>query len=312
MYLQWLAHEQWADARAKLAGLGIALMGDMPFIVGGESADVWAHRDQFRTDVSLGAPPDDFAKDGQSWGLPVYDWTAMDADGLSWLVTRARHAAKLFDRFRIDHLVGFFRQWVRKYGEPGYFVPAHESEQRARGEKVLTAIRDAVGPGTVIAEDLGDVPAFVRETMARLGLPGYKVLPWERDDFVPRDPRSFPELSVATWSTHDTAPITSWWDAFEPWERERLAALDGFPLDLPVPERELALLKLLFSARSSLTLVLVNELIGDTSRINLPGTVNDQNWTWRLPRPIEDLATDPALYERFSKIRELAQAAGRA
>lgn len=312
MYLQWIAHEQWHAARAELRTLGVALMGDMPFVVGSESADVWAHRDQFRTDVSLGAPPDDFAKDGQSWGLPVYDWEAMDADGLSWIRMRARHAAALFDRFRIDHLVGFFRQWVRKEGEKGFFVPDREEEQLARGEKVLRAMLEAAGPGAVIAEDLGVIPPFVRETMTRLGLPGYKVLPWEKDEqFMSKDPRSFPELSVATWSTHDTAPITAWWDALEPWERERLAALDDIALDLPEAERELALLKLLFSARSELTLVLVNELLGDKTRINTPGTVNDQNWTWRLPRPIEELREDPKLAERFAAIRALVAGSGR-
>lgn len=312
MYLQWIAHEQWQAARAGLRELGVALMGDMPFVVGCESADVWAHRDQFRTDVSLGAPPDDFAKDGQSWGLPVYDWQAMDADGLAWLRMRARHAAALFDRFRIDHLVGFFRQWVRKEGEPGYFVPADEKEQRARGEQVLRAMLEAAGAGTVIAEDLGVIPPFVRETMTRLGLPGYKVLPWEKDEsFMPRDPRGFPERSVATWSTHDTQPITAWWDDLEPWERERLAALDAIPLELPAGERELALLELLFSAKSELTLVLVNELLGDESRINTPGTVNDQNWTWRLPRPIEELSSDPAIAARFAAVRGLVAGSGR-
>lgn len=312
MYLQWVAHLQWQEARAELKKLGVSLMGDMPFIVGCESADVWAHQDQFRTDVALGAPPDDFAKDGQSWGLPVYDWDAMDKDGLAWLRTRARHAAALFDRFRIDHLVGFFRQWVTKEGERGHFVPANELEQRARGERVLRAMLEAAGPGAVIAEDLGVIPPFVRETMSRLGLPGYKVLPWEKDEhFMSRDPRGFPELSVATWSTHDTQPITAWWDELELWERERLAGLDKMPLDLPRKERELALLKLLFSARSELTLVLVNELLGDTSRINTPGTVNDQNWTWRLPRPIEDLREDPEVMARFEAIRTLVAKSGR-
>jgi 4-alpha-glucanotransferase len=312
MYLQWIAHEQWHAARAGLKKLNVALMGDMPFIVGGESADVWAHRDQFRTDVSLGAPPDEFAKGGQSWGLPAYDWAAMDTDGLAWLRMRAKHASALYDRFRIDHLVGFFRQWVQKEGAAGEFVPPDEKSQRARGEKVLRALIDAAGPGAVIAEDLGVIPPFVRETMARLGLPGYKVLPWEKDErFIPRDPRSFPELSVATWSTHDTQPITAWWDDLETWERERLAALDEIPLDLPEGARELALLKLLFSARSELTLVLVNELLGDKSRINTPGTVNDKNWTWRLPRPIEDLAEDPKVVERFAAIRSLVAASGR-
>ena len=312
MYLQWIAHEQWYAARAELKELGVSLMGDLPFIVGSESADVWAHQDQFRTDVALGAPPDDFAKDGQSWGLPVYDWEAMDKDDLAWLRTRAKHAAALFDRFRIDHLVGFFRQWVTKEGEPGVFVPSSEEEQLARGEKVLRAMLEAAGPGAVIAEDLGVIPPFVRETMTKLGLPGYKVLPWEKDEnFMSLDPREFPELSVATWSTHDTAPITSWWHQLEPWERERLAALDKIPLDLPNEARELALFKLLFSARSELTLVLVNELLGDTSRINTPGTVNERNWTWRLPKPIEDLREDPTLAARFEAIRALVVASGR-
>jgi 4-alpha-glucanotransferase len=312
MYLQWIAHEQWHAARSEMRALGVELMGDMPFIVGGESADVWAHRDQFRTDVTLGAPPDDFAPEGQSWGLPAYDWATMDADGLAWLRTRARHAAALFDRFRIDHLVGFFRQWVKKEGERGTFDPAGEPEQIARGEKVLRAIIDAAGAGTVIAEDLGVIPPFVRETMKSLGLPGYKVLPWERDgNFMPYDPKTYPESSVATWSTHDTLPITQWWYELEGWERERLCALAKIPLDLPEVDRELALFELLFGARSDLTLVLAQELLGDKSRINLPGTVSADNWTWRLPRPIEELREDPALAARFDAIRARVGKSGR-
>lgn len=315
MYLQWLAHEQWRSARAAMKRAGVSLMGDMPFIVGGESADVWAHRDQFQTDVSLGAPPDDFSADGQSWGLPAYRWPVMDQDGLAWLRARAAHSAELFDRFRIDHVVGFFRQWVKEESPGasgrGRFDPPEEHEQRARGEKVLRAMLEAAGRGSVIAEDLGVIPPFVRETMSRLELPGYKVLPWERDDDVPRDPRAFPELSVATWSTHDTLPITQWWYELADWERERIAKLDGIPLDLPEGERELALLRLLFSSRSELTLVLAQEILGDKSRINLPGTVTSQNWTWRLPRSIEDLLEDPAVLARLEAVKRLAVASNR-
>lgn len=316
MYLQWLAHEQWHDARAELRRAGTLLMGDMPFIVGGESADLWAHRDQFQTDVSLGAPPDDFSADGQAWGLPAYSWPAMDKDGLAWLRARAAHAASLFDRFRIDHVVGFFRQWVKEESGPmkgkGRFDPALERDQMERGAKVLRAMLEAAGPGSVIAEDLGVIPPFVRETMTRLELPGYKVLPWERDDnFIPRDPRAFPELSVATWSTHDTAPITQWWYDFEPWERERLLKLDSLRPDLPEAERELALVRLLLSSRSELTLLLAQEVLGDKTRINYPGTVTSENWTWRMPRPIEDLASDPAVTTRLEAIRSLAVATQR-
>ena len=312
MYLQWLAHEQWTAARREMRALGVALMGDMPFIVGGESADVWAHRDQFRTDVSLGAPPDDFSAEGQSWGLPAYAWETMDQDDLAWLRARARHAAALYDRFRIDHVVGFFRQWVRRPDDKGSFYPSEEAAQQARGLRVIRAMVEAAGPGAVIAEDLGVIPPWVRATLTELGVPGYKVLPWERDaNFQPHDPRQFPALSVATWSTHDTMPITSWWDAMEPWERERLANVAKMPLDLPQHERELALLGLLFEAGSDLVLVLANELLGDRTRINTPGTVTEENWTWRLPRPIEDLREDAEVRARFARIRELVSGSGR-
>ena len=142
MYLQWIAHEQWRAARAKLKALGVQLMGDMPFIVGGESADVWAHRDQFRTDLSLGAPPDDFSADGQAWGLPAYNWQTMDKDDFQWLRARARHEASLFDRFRIDHVIGFFRQWVKADGGAGkgQFDPPEEPDQIKHGERVLRAV----------------------------------------------------------------------------------------------------------------------------------------------------------------------------
>ncbi len=313
MYFQWLAHQEWTAARREMRALGMQLMGDMPFIASGESADVWSHRSQFRTDVSLGAPPDDFSADGQSWGLPAYDWEAMDADDLAWLRARARHAAELFDRFRIDHVVGFFRQWIRKGDAKGVFYPEPEPEQQARGAKVLRAMIDAAGANAVIAEDLGVIPPWVRETLTKMGVPGYKVIPWERDaDFQPYDPRTYPELSVATWSTHDTMPITKWWTELEEWERERLARVAGMALDLPEDARELALLRLLFAAKSDLVLVLVTELLGDKTRINLPGTVSDENWTWRLPRPIEDLRADQAIASRFAKVRALVQETGRA
>jgi 4-alpha-glucanotransferase len=72
------------------------------------------------------------------------------------------------------------------------------------------------------------------------------------------------------------------------------------------------LIKLLFSAGSHLTLLLAQEILGDKARINLPGTVTEKNWTWRLPRPIEDLAADPAIGARFDAIRALAAGAKRA
>lgn len=66
---------------------GVTLIGDMPIYVGGQSADVWAHRGLFALgetgapeEVS-GVPPDAFSDSGQLWGSPLYDWQARRGAG---------------------------------------------------------------------------------------------------------------------------------------------------------------------------------------------------------------------------------------
>ncbi|HEY2518261.1 MAG TPA: 4-alpha-glucanotransferase [Polyangiaceae bacterium] len=322
-YLQWIALTQWMKAREQIARLGVELMGDLPFIVCAESADVWSRSWQFRRDVSLGAPPDGFSPEGQDWGLPAFDRRAMEEDDLKWLRARTRHAARLYDRFRLDHVVGYFRQYVKRPGERGFFDPAEEPAQRAHGERVLRTMQEEATKGNghaaqVIAEDLGVIPPFVRQTLRDLGIPGYRVIPWEKDDGPSgpsdatfRDPSRFPAVSLATWSTHDTAPITSWWDEFSRREQDQLTQLAHVPQGASEDERVLSLLGMLFRSGSALTLVLVQELLGERTRINTPGTVGDANWTYRLPRPLEDLETDGAVNARLDKIRTLVVESGR-
>jgi 4-alpha-glucanotransferase len=318
-YLQWLADEQWQRAKGAVNALGVEVMGDLPFIVGNESADVWANASEFRRDVSLGAPPDIFSEDGQDWGLPAYDWARMDRSNLAWIRARTRHAAKLYDRFRLDHVVGYFRMYLRPpptdaVPKPkGFFEPKLEADQNARGERVLRAIQAEAGPTRVIGEDLGVIPPFVRKTLTAIGIPGYRVLPWENDSGVFRDPKRYPVASVATWSTHDTAPIVSWWDDLPEEDRSELARLAGLDAEAAADEQErwLPLLRLLLGSASELTLVLPQEILGEHARINTPGTVGDGNWTYRLPRTLEDLTADPAVVLRMQAIRELVRENGR-
>jgi 4-alpha-glucanotransferase len=116
---------------------------------------------------------------------------------------------------------------------------------------------------------------------------------------------------VACWSTHDTAPVDAWWDAFAEDERVQLAARAGFPAGAAADVRSLALLGDLFQASSDVTLVLAQELLGLRDRINVPGTVGDHNWTWRLPAPIEDLERDARVGARLNAIRILVESSGR-
>jgi 4-alpha-glucanotransferase len=320
-FVQWTLYSQWDAAHQKMRDLGVELMGDVPFVVGGESADVWSHASQFQLHLSLGAPPDDFSADGQDWGLPPYDWLAMESDDMAWIRMRARHAARMYDRFRMDHVVGYFRQWVRRKDgrDRGRFDPEGREAQEARGRRVLGAVLEELaraGGSTdsprAIAEDLGVIPPFVRDSLRALAMPGYRVLPWEKDDQVFRDPLQFPSASVVSWSTHDTAPIDAWWPELPESDRARLAerasTAAGTEDD---PGRSLALLADLYRAKSDLALVLVQELLASKDRINTPAVVGPQNWSWRLPQPIEDLERAPAMAARFETIRALVRESGR-
>jgi 4-alpha-glucanotransferase len=156
------------------------------------------------------------------------------------------------------------------------------------------------------------VPPFVRASLRELGMPGYRVLPWEKDEHERyRDPKAFPENAIVSYSTHDTASIVGWWDELPPEDREQLAKRAGVTKDMDDGARSLALLKDLYAARPNLALVLAQELLGTRERINTPGTVGDQNWTWRLPRPIEDLEAAPEVTARLRAIRALVEESGR-
>jgi 4-alpha-glucanotransferase len=316
-YLQWLAANQWRQAREACA---VGVFGDFPFMVAGDSADVWARQHDFRFDASVGAPPDAFSKTGQDWGFPAYRWDVISAGGYEWLTARARRSAELYDGYRVDHLVGFFRTYVREASGEAAFAPPDEPDQIVQGEAVLNIL---TAPGArVIAEDLGVIPKFVRATLARLEIPGYKVLRWEREWDAPgkpfRDPLRYPACSVATSGTHDTETIAEWWDEAPLDERKALAAIDrdGPPDANPARAFDAttrdAILQLLYRARSDLVLLPIQDVFGWKDRINTPALINDDNWTWRLPWLLEDMADDPAARERAAFTRRLAERSGRA
>lgn len=309
-YVQWTADTQWEAAREQLGAT--RLFGDFPFVVSADSADVWAHQHTFRFDRTVGTPPDAFSATGQDWGLPVYRWDVMVAEDDRWLRQRARRMARLYDGYRVDHLVGFFRTYSRRLGETvGDFDPADEADQRAQGERILRLFM-ATG-AQVTAEDLGLIPDFVRDSLARLGVPGYKVLRWERDWHRPGqpllDPVTYPAVSVVTTSTHDIEPLARWWEMLDDGERAVLLKAMGLP-DPPAvsfgPAIRDGLLTQAYGAGSDLLLLPIQDVFGWPDRVNTPATVGEQNWTWKLPLSVEALATDAEALERADALRALA------
>ena len=298
-WLQWTAESQWQQVRRTMRD--IELLGDFPFMVTLDSADVWSRRGDFILDASVGTPPDAFSETGQEWGLPPYNWQSAKANDFEWLRMRARRQANLYDGFRVDHLVGFYRTYVRPYAGPlPYFMPGDVTEQTALGETVMRIMLET--GADVSVEDLGTVPDFVRESIARLGLPGYKVLRWE-----PVHPADYPPLSVGMTGTHDTETLAVWWETVTAEGRQRLG-IGAESFDAGVRDK---LLDVMYNAGSNLVLLPIQDIFGWRDRINHPATISDRNWTYTLPWPIDELKRTPEASERAARLAEYSLRAGR-
>jgi 4-alpha-glucanotransferase len=156
----------------------------------------------------------------------------------------------------------------------------------------------------------------VRQSLTRIGVPGFRVLRWEKDEDVWREPGEWPGLSVATTGTHDTEPLPAWWESLPEAERAaicRLPALRGLEAERGFgPEVHDALLETVYRSGSGLLLTPLQDLFGWRDRVNVPGTVGAENWTWRMRWTVGDLCFVPALGERSHALRRLAEASGRA
>jgi len=131
-----------------------------------------------------------------------------------------------------------------------------------------------------MAEDLGVVPDFVRASLARMGVPGCKVLRWERDWHAPGEPflppAAYPARSVAMTGTHDTETTVEWYT--NPDRRRERASI---PVDPSEPSW--GLIEIAMGSRARLAIFPMQDVLGlgGEARMNHPGHVFG-NWRWRL------------------------------
>ncbi len=178
--MQWLLEQQLAAAATALP-----LMADLPIGVDPGGADVWADRDLFATDFSVGAPPDLFNIAGQDWAQPPWNPWRLRARGYGPLVDILRAGFAHAMGLRIDHVMGLFRlYWIPRGCQP-----------RRRRVRALPRRRHARHPrpgeparrrAVVVGEDLGTVEPVVREQMAARDILSYRLLWFEEGG--PRSP----------------------------------------------------------------------------------------------------------------------------
>ncbi len=288
-FIQYEFFTQWAEVKAYANSKGISIIGDIPIYVSDDSCDVWENRKLFQlnekgypTKVS-GVPPDYFAKDGQLWGNPLYDWDELAKDNYGWWKERIDHALSMFDGVRIDHFRAIEAYWAvdatEKTARNGVWV-------KGPGIDLVNAIKKGHEDKLIIAEDLGDITDEVRALVDESGFPGMRVFQFGflDDGNSIHMPHNYIRNSVAYSGTHDNNTIFGFlWESSDD-VRKRALDYCGFsggdwggasPL----------LLRSVFASVSNLAIIPIQDFLmyGSDTRINTPG-VADGNWSYRVTK----------------------------
>jgi 4-alpha-glucanotransferase len=212
-WMQWQLHEQMIDIKKFASENGIYIMGDLPFLVSRESADVWSHQNYFLTELSSGAPPDMYFAMGQKWGMPPYNWNSIAYDGFVYVKEKLKYAENFYDMYRIDHFVGLFRVWVSPTDNDeaiGAYLPPEEYLWEQHGRKIIDVMAHSTSM-LPCAEDLGTVPGCSYHVLYEYGIPGIDFQRYYKENFRFKTPAEYRMNSQAVISTHDSSFWINWW-----------------------------------------------------------------------------------------------------
>lgn len=299
-FCQYKFFEQWNRLRTYANEKGIEMIGDIPIYVAMDSADVWAHKELFELDEDVkpinvaGVPPDAFSEDGQLWGNPLYNWTAMEENGFSWWKERMASNSKLYDYIRIDHFIGV----VNYYSIPAGCSNAKLGEWRmGPGKKLTDAIDSAIGDAQIIAEDLGVVSQPVKDLLSATGYPGMKIIEFAFDGGPDNDhlPHNYTPNSLVYGGTHDNETVAGYFGSKTKKELKYAMEYMRVTEKDEIPD---AVLRTAYASVSAIALFQVQDILGlgNEARMNTPSTLGD-NWKWRMKKGCLKKAHAKKLYK---------------
>lgn len=283
-FFQYLFFGQWKEVRKWAAEAGVSIIGDIPFYVSRDSADVWGNPSNFDLDENLnckavaGVPPDYFCKDGQLWGNPLYDWAYLKKNGYKWWMERLDASFAIFDVVRLDHFRAFHNYWS---------VPA-TAPTACTGEWLLgpdmdffKAVKNRFENPRLIAEDLGLIDDGVRLLLKNSGLPGMGVLHFgfdcENENL--NLPHNMQANQVVYAGTHDNNTSKGWYEGLPPQHQDQIRRY----LRISGEDISWDLVRECYHSVAKLAIVTAQDLLslGSNARMNTPGMALG-NWKWRM------------------------------
>ncbi len=342
-YVQWIASEQLADMQriAERLAMPIGLYHDLALGADRNGAEAWFYQSVLAFGADCGAPPDPFAPEGQNWGLPPINPQALRASGYELFIQLLRQNFRLGGAIRLDHVMGFCRLfWIPRgrSASDGTYVQYPFDDLLA-----IVALESVRSKTLVIGEDLGTVPDWVREQLAKARVLSYRVFYFERGwDGAWKQPGDYSAQSLAVATTHDLPTLAGFWSgedlrvraglgafadetarhlAWEERQRDKASMLralnregllpQGVTEDLatvPVMADDLCRAIHLYLARTKSCLVLANleDGLGELSQTNLPGTVDSHpNWTRKYACPVEAILCDERMRQLGAILRSI-------
>ncbi len=308
--VQFLFFHQWEILKRNTRERGISIIGDLPIYVAEDSADVWAHPEQFQMDENLhprkvaGCPPDGFSATGQLWGNPLFDWQRMKQEGYGWWIHRISFQLRLYDILRIDHFRGFESYYAIPWGDKD---ASRGTWEKGPGKDFFEALEKTAGKQRIIAEDLGFITPEVKSLLEYTGFPGMKVLEFgfDRRDGGGRmyQPHNYPQNCVAYVGTHDNETALGWLEQADP---EDVALAREYLRLEPGKEENWGMMTALWASRAELVIVQMQDLLGlgREGRMNIPST-QGENWRWRALPGDWDEALAKRLYRKMELYERL-------
>ena len=299
LFLAYIFKKQWKKMHDYAKSKGIDIIGEIPHFLSYNSDAMYMTPELFLIDKRniptfvVGFPPDDFRKEGQKWGYPLYDWEYMKTTNYKWWRYRLDAAYSLFDRIKVNHFMGFYKTYAvpfrSKNGKKGKYFQGPG----------LDFINDVKEDYPLIANNTGiypeDTQKFINESnLEALTLIGPNFF---QEKFFNENclPSNINENTYLYLENHDYMPLKGFLSSLT--EEQKILAENRVKSEarklnveneqcISLFEKARYLMKLALASRANHVTFTMQDILfqGKDSRINEPGTVNEENWTYRFLR----------------------------
>lgn len=280
LFIQYMLYIEWNELLTYAHQKNVCIIGDMPVYPDFNSAEVKYNKKYYQLnenntlDYVSGAPADIFNSKGQKWGHPLYHFQNLKNNKYNYLINRFLHFNNLFDITRIDNF---------KTYEKYYKIPANGNANEGNYEDgpaydFFNELFKYTTSDKYIVEDLGDVTDQTLKIRDFYNLKGMKIIQYNMDPSTNNN-------TVIYTGNHDCNTIMGWYNNLSDEDKNTVnSILDNNNIPSGKINNRMINYVIKLSSQNDFVIIPVQDILGLDSdgRINLPGIVDNSNWSWRL------------------------------